>query len=409
MTTLVELAALLREGENSGVEFKRDALAPHELAKALVALSNLRGGRILLGVEDDGTVRGVQRADIDEWVLTCARDKVRPPLIPFVETVTDPGSGQRVAVITVEAGYAVHAVWHNNHYAYFIRAGRQSREASPEELGRLQQQRGTFRAELRPISGASLEDLDRRRLRDYFHRVRGQSVPDDGDRDGWVQLLRATEFLVDGVDAPAPTLAAVLLFSAAAARFLLQSGVDAVALPGVEKDYAALERAALRGPLTPLMDSTGAVVEAGLVDQAVAFVRRNVGATAVLVDGVRRVDTPGLPTEPVREAVVNALIHRDYLLTHTDVELVIYADRLEVTSPGRLPNGVTVEGMRLGVRAARNELLKDVMRDYGYLEHMGLGVPRKIIRGMFDHNGTVPEFVLGEESLTVVMLRSTQL
>jgi ATP-dependent DNA helicase RecG len=406
MTTLVELAALLREGENSGVEFKRDALSPHELAKALVALSNLRGGRILLGVEDDATVSGVQRDNIDEWVLTCARDKVRPPLIPFVETVTDPGSRQRVAVITVEAGYAVHAVWHNNHYAYFIRAGRQSREASPEELGRLQQQRGTFRAELRPISGASLEDLDRRRLRDYFQRVRGQTVPDDGDRDGWVQLLRATEFLVDGVDAPAPALAAVLLFSAAVTRFLPQSGVDAVALPGVEKDYAALERAALRGPLTPLMDATGAVVEAGLVDQAVAFVRRNVGAAAYLVDGVRRVDTPGLPTEPVREAVVNALIHRDYLLTHTDVELVLYADRLEVTSPGRLPNGVTVDGMRLGVRAARNELIKDVMRDYGYLEHMGLGVPRKIIRGMFDHNGTVPEFLLGEESLTVVMLRS---
>lgn len=406
MTTLVELAALLREGENSGVEFKRDALGSQELAEALVALSNLRGGRILLGVEDDGRVSGVQRDDIDEWVLTCARDKVRPPLIPFVETVTDPGSGQRVAVITVEAGYAVHAVWHNNHYAYFIRAGRQSREASPEELGRLQQQRGTFRAELRPISGASLEDLDRRRLRDYFQRVRGQTVPDDRDREGWVQLLRATAFLVDGVDAPAPTLAAVLLFSAAAARFLPQSGVDAVALPGVEKDYAALERAALRGPLTPLMDATGAVVEAGLVDQAVAFVRRNVGSTADLVDGVRRVDTSGLPTEPVREAVVNALIHRDYLLTHADVELVLYADRLEVTSPGRLPNGVTVDGMRLGVRAARNELLKDVMRDYGYLEHMGLGIPRKIIRGMFEHNSTVPEFLLGEERLTVVMLRS---
>lgn len=405
MTTLVELTALLREGENSGVEFKRDALPPHELAKALVALSNLRGGQILLGVEDDGTVSGVQRADVDEWVLTCARDKVRPPLIPFVETVTDPGSGQRVVVITVEAGYAVHAVWHNNHYAYFIRAGRQSREASPEELGRLQQQRGTFRAELRPISGARLEDLDGRRLRDYFQRVRGQAVPIDADRDGWVQLLRATEFLVDGVDAPAPTLAAVVLFCKAASRFVPQSGVDAVALPGVEKEYAALERTALRGPLTPLMDQSGAVVEAGLVDQAVAFVRRNVGATAELVDGARRVGTAGLPTEPVREAVVNALIHRDYLLTHTDVELVVYSNRLEVTSPGRLPNGVTVDGMRLGVRAARNELLKDVMRDYGYLEHMGLGVPRKIIRGMIEHNGTVPEFLLGEESLTVVMLR----
>ncbi|MGI9000893.1 MAG: ATP-binding protein [Pseudonocardia sp.] len=405
MITLVELSTLLREGENSGVEFKRDDIAPQDLAKALVALSNLRGGRVLLGVEDDGNVSGVVRDDVDEWVLTCARDKVRPPLIPYVETVTDPGSGRRLAVVTVEAGYAVHAVWHNRHFSYYVRAGRQSREASPEELARLQQQRGTFRAELRPISGASIDDLDRRRLRDYFQRVRGQSVPDDRERDEWSRLLLATEFLIDGVDGPVPTVGAVALFSPIAKRFLPQSGVDAVAYPGQEKDYAALERTALPGPLTPLLDATGAMLEPGVVDQSVSFVRRNAGAAAELAGGSRRVDFSGLPIEPVREALVNALIHRDYLLAHTDVELSLFADRLEVVSPGRLPNGVTVEGMRLGVRAARNELIKDVMRDYGYLEHMGLGVPRKIIRGMLDHNGTMPEFRLGEESLTVVLSR----
>ncbi|MGH3565674.1 MAG: ATP-binding protein [Pseudonocardia sp.] len=103
---------------------------------------------------------------------------------------------------------------------------------------------------------------------------------------------------------------------------------------------------------------------------------------------------------------MNALIHRDYLLAYTDVELSLFSDRLEVVSPGRLPGGVTVEGMKLGVCAARNELIKDVMRDYGYLEHMGLGVPRKIIRGMWEFNGTAPEFRLGGESLAVVLLRT---
>ncbi|MGH3612954.1 MAG: ATP-binding protein [Pseudonocardia sp.] len=400
-----ELSALLREGENSGVEFKRDDIAPQDLAKALVALSNLRGGRVLLGVEDDGAVSGIVKDAVDEWVLTCARDKVRPPLIPYVETVTDPDSGARIAVVTVEAGYAVHAVWHNQHFSYYIRVGQQSREASPEELSRLQQQRGTFRAELRPITGASVDDLDRRRLRDYFHQVRGQAVPDDRDHEDWFRLLLGTELLVDGVDGPVPTLAAVALFSPAAKRFLPQSGIDAVAYPGSEKDYAAIERIGLRGPLTPLLDAAGALVEPGLVDMAVSFVRRNAGVSAELVDGVRRVETFGLPAEPIREAVVNALIHRDYLLAHADVELSLYSDRLEIVSPGRLPNGVTVEGMKLGVRAARNELIKDVMRDYGYLEHMGPGVPRKIIRGMWEFNATVPEFRLGDESLAVVLLR----
>jgi ATP-dependent DNA helicase RecG len=165
--------------------------------KELVALSNLRGGRILLGVEDDGTVSGVVHDAVEKWVLTIAQDKVRPPLIPHVQTATDPGTGRQVVVVTVEAGYAVHAMWHNKHFSCYIRAGRQSREASPEELSRLQQ-RGGFRAELRPISGVSYDDLDQRRLADYFQRVRGQTPPDRDDRAGWIQLLSATEFLVEG-------------------------------------------------------------------------------------------------------------------------------------------------------------------------------------------------------------------
>jgi predicted HTH transcriptional regulator len=69
--------------------------------------------------------------------------------------------------------------------------------------------------------------------------------------------------------------------------------------------------------------------------------------------------------------------------------------------PGRLPNAITVARMRTGCRAARNQLLKEVMRDYGYLEHMGMGVPRKIIRGMKDHNGTDVELIEQEETFLV--------
>lgn len=83
------------------------------------------------------------------------------------------------------------------------------------------------------------------------------------------------------------------------------------------------------------------------------------------------------------------------------IELSVYADRLEIVSPGRLPNGVTPERIRVGCRSTRNELLKDVMRDYGYLEHMGMGVPRKIIRGMREHNGTEPDLIEDDEQFTV--------
>jgi ATP-dependent DNA helicase RecG len=403
-----ELAEILLAGENSGVEFKRDGIRPEQLAREMVGLANLRGGRVLLGVEDDGTVSGIARDDADEWVLTAARDKIRPPVIPFVEFVPDPHSGKRVLVVTVERGYAVHALWHDNHYSYYVRAGRQTREASPEELARIQQQRGAFRGELRPVSGTDADALDRRRLVDYFTRVRGQNVPEDPDAGGWRRLLLATEFLVEGVHGPVATLAGVLLFGRDVGRRVPQAGVDGAAYPGAVKDYATLERAAVRGPLTPLLTPDGELVERGVVEHAYDFVSRNTGRTTRLVDGLRREDIPAYPPEAVRETLVNALIHRDYLLAHTDVALGVFADRLEVTSPGRLPNGITVDGMRAGARAARNELLKDVMRDYGYLEHMGLGVPRKIIALMRARNGTEPEFVENEESLTVVLHRGAR-
>jgi ATP-dependent DNA helicase RecG len=155
--------------------------------------------------------------------------------------------------------------------------------------------------------------------------------------------------------------------------------------------------------MTPLMGE-GGLVENGLVEQALDFVRRNTGSTAVLEDGARRVESPAWPPEVLRETVVNALIHRDYLLSSTDIELAIYSDRLEVISPGRLPNGITPARMRTGCRAARNQLIKDIMRDYGYLEHMGMGVPRKIIRGMKAHNGTDPELIDEDERFTVRLL-----
>jgi ATP-dependent DNA helicase RecG len=153
VTTRIELLELINNGENSGVEFKRDVIDNRTLAKELVAFSNLSGGAVLLGVEDSGAISGITRADLEEWVMTACRDKIRPGIIPFFEIIRDVEPGKHVAVVRVTAGSSVHSVWHNNGNTYYIRVGTQSREATQEELGRLFQQRGSFRAELRPVSG----------------------------------------------------------------------------------------------------------------------------------------------------------------------------------------------------------------------------------------------------------------
>lgn len=400
--TRTELLEIIHNGENSGVEFKRDDIQNNDLAKELVAFSNLEGGILLLGVEDDGAVSGITRDKLEEWVMTACRDKIRPGLIPFYELVKDVEAGKDVAVVRVSRGLDVHTLWHNNKNTYFIRVGTQSREPTPEELGRLFQQRGNFRAELRPVSGATIADLDMRRLRNYFVRVREQEVPVDTDEDAWKTLLFNTEIMVeDGI-----TVSGILLFGRTPNRFLPQAGIDAAAFPGVNKEYAARERASLRGPMTPLLNDGGEIVEAGLVEQALAFVQRNTTVAGQLESGgARREEITAYPREAVREAIVNALVHRDYLLSGTDIEITIYEDRMEIVSPGRLPNGITPTRMLTGCRAARNQLIKDVMRDYRYLEHSGMGVPRKIVRCMKEHNGTEPVLVEDGERFTIRLLR----
>ena len=401
--TRTELLEIIKNGENSGTEFKRDTLDNRKLAKEIVAFANLYGGRILLGVDDEGSIAGITRPNLEEWVMTACRDKIRPEIIPYYEVIHDVEPCKHVAIVRVERGWTVHHVWHSNHRTYYIRVGTLSREASPEELERLFQQRGAFRLETRAVSGAILNDLDLRRLKDYFRRIRSQKIPTDEDIDGWQNLLVNTEILSDEGGATTPTVAGLLLFGKNPNRFLPQAGIDAVAYPGREKDYTAKERLTIRGAMVPLAGSQG-LMENGLVEQAVEFIKRNTGVKTQLIDGVRRENRWDYPEEALRETIVNALVHRDYLLSGSDIELSIYEDRLEVGSPGRLPNGITPERMLTGCRAARNQLLKDVMRDYGYLEHMGMGIPRKIVKSMQAHNGTMPELIVEEERFMVRLL-----
>jgi len=398
MITETKLLELIANGENSSVEFKRDDVDNRSIAKELVAFANLQGGRLLLGVEDDGTISGLERSssELEEFVMTAARDKIRPALIPHFQVLRNVEDDRHVAILTIDEGWTVHAVWHNQKEHYYIRVGTQTRSPHREELERLFQQRGNLRGELRPVSGSALEDLDRRRLLDYFRRVRRQAVPDKEDDVGWEQLLDNTEFMTSETDSPTCTIAGVLLFGESPRHYLPQSGIAAAAYQGDQKDYETRDRAQLTGPMVGLFSNENdgvKLVESGLVEQAMDFVHRNVETTSEIEEGGRRIDQKAYPLEAVREAIVNALVHRDYLLAATDIELAIYDDRMEIISPGRLPNTITPERMRNGCRAARNQLLKDTMRDYDYLEHVGLGVPKKIIKLMNERNGTEPDLV----------------
>ena len=423
-----ELADLIHNGENSGVEFKRADIRPERLAREIAALLNHEGGYVLLGVEDDGAVTGLARPpkQTEERVMEVARTHVRPAATPYWETIDWDGLRVGVVSLPADAPDKPYEAKRGSAGVTQVRVGTTTRDATDEEEARLYMQAGRIPYDRRPVSGASFEGLDRRRLVNYFRDLRRQDCPPDDDRDAWTRLLVNSELMVEGRGRAMPGAAGLLLFGARPNRWLPQTGISAAAYSGAEKDYDAKARATLRGPLVPLypapasdfdrpypwMPQTfsdyGRTVESGVLEGALDFVRRNSEVTAWIGDTGQRQERWDYPLETVREALVNAVAHRDYTITVTDLELSLYADRLEIVSPGRLSNTVTVEKMRTGCRAARNELTQDVLRDYRYVEASGLGVPRKIVAGMRAHNGTDPDLIEEEHRFTVRLWKSAR-
>lgn len=400
-----ELLEIIRNGESSGVEFKRDDVHPQSLAKEIASLANLEGGYILIGVEDDGTVTELIHPDIEEWVMNICSNDIHPPIIPYFEIVLWEGD-KKIGVITIpeDSPDKPYKARQGSRWVTFVRIGSTSREATREQEQRLYQASGIFRYDIKPVPGSSLKDLDMNRLINYFRDIREQDCPEQEETEQWMTLLINTEIMVESRGKAIPTVGGILLFGKNPNRYLPQAGISAVAYKGQEKDYNTNERDVIKGPVVALFNKDEEIVDTGLVERAIDFVRRNTGSKSYLVEG-RRIDRPDYPEEVIRETIVNAIAHRDYTISGTDVELSIYGDRLEVISPGRLPNTVTVERMKAGCRVTRNELIKEVLRDYHYVEATGLGVPRKIIAGMLKHNGTEPDLIEEEYSFMVRLWR----
>ncbi|MCY3628159.1 MAG: ATP-binding protein, partial [Gammaproteobacteria bacterium] len=164
-----ELQDLIRNGENSGVEFKRDDVHVEKFAKEITALLNLKGGRILLGVEKSGEVTGLTRPPekAEEWVMEAARTHVQPAAIPFWEVlVWDEGKIVGVVSLPPDAPDKPYKVKRSSAWVTQMRVGTTSRDATREEEERLYQQSGKLQYGMKPVLGATLDVSDRRRLRD---------------------------------------------------------------------------------------------------------------------------------------------------------------------------------------------------------------------------------------------------
>jgi len=351
---LQELQTQISLGEDSSRQFKADVRNAESLDSEMAAFANSEGGTIILGVADDGSAPGLDKADvgrINQLISNAASQLVKSPLTVRTENIALE-NGRIVIVLTVPKG--LDKPYFDKNGVIWLKTGADKRRVnSKEELRRLFQMTDQFHAD-ELTTRAGIDKLDKLRFRDFLRDVYKQDYPDDLE-----ELTRLLQNMNLATDDRKLNLAGLLMFAERPELIKPQFVLKAIRYPGNRihaTDYVDTEDFA--GPLPKIFDD------------AIAFVMRNLHK----VQAGRGVNAPGLPEIPemvFEELLVNALMHRDYLVS-APVRLFIFDNRIEIVSPGHLPNNLTVEKIRTGNSNIRNPILVSYAAK-GLLPYHGLG------------------------------------
>jgi ATP-dependent DNA helicase RecG len=362
-----ELLALLGRGQGPEFHWFPEEVALARLAATLVGMANGNGGAVVLGVAPrSGEVQGVRD-------LPGAVDRVfqaalltDPPLVLPVPMAYPVGT-VRVLWISVPAGLP-------NVYSldgrYLGREGTQTNPLPARRLRQLLLERGAVQFETRLAPEATLDDLDLLQIEAYLEALH---LPGSAP---WQEVLLRRGCLLPGPDGPLPTYAALLLFGRYPQQWLPNATLLAARFPGtaLADQYVKQD---LRGTLPEQLR------------QAETFLRDNL-RSVVQMTGLAHAEIPEYPFEAVRELLVNAVAHRDYNNQGDNIHLHIFADRLEVHSPGGLPGPVTLENL-LEARFSRNAVIVQALADLGFVERLGYGLDR-VVTAMRTANRRPPYF-----------------
>ncbi|MGH8497251.1 MAG: RNA-binding domain-containing protein [Methylococcales bacterium] len=400
-----ELLEIIANGENSGVEFKKDDIRPEQLAKEIVALANFQGGKVILGVEDDGTMAGIHRDNLEEWVMHIMRDKIHPLILPFYEEIKM-DEEHTVAVITLPQGISKpYVVRDGGAEKIYIRVGSTSRLATREQQMRLFELGGMLHAESLPVPRTDMSCLDEARLQNYLNDfIQDPEIPRTPKE--WEKRLLGLGFLVEAGDRIYCSIAGLVLFGKNPRSYLKQSGLRVFAFANQDKEYNARLDIILDAPLVGRWDFTGdrkKLIDGGIIERFIEQAKPFLSQESSELDkNFRREIEWFYPIDAIRELVVNALAHRDWTRS-VDIEIAIYSDRFEVISPGALQNSMTIEKMTAGQRLPRNTIIMEVLRDYGYVEFRGMGIRTKVIPLMKKHNHVEPIFEVTDDYLKTIL------
>jgi ATP-dependent DNA helicase RecG len=376
-----ELASLYKQGQGDTVAFEVEAVALNRLAETLAAFANADGGIVLLGVDpNSGVVRGVREIDeaIDRALAACS--KCEPPLVlPRPEQATL--EEKQVVIVQVPAGLP-HA--YGLRGRFITRSGKKNVPLGPRQLRQLLRERGEANFEALPAPSATLDDLDNPLITKYAVQFLGEPNPKKDDVN---DLLYRRNCITKDGNTWRPTTSGYLLFARAPQRSFPSAEILLARYAGKQMSDEFL-REIVQGPLPEQIRR----VENWLA----ANMRKG-----SRIDGLERQDRTEYPMPAVREAIVNAVAHRDYAIRGDEIRVMLFSDRIEVYSPGRLPGHVTVDNI-VDERFSRNEVIAQVLADLGFIERLGYGIDR-MIRLMREWGLPAPRFAETENGFRVTL------
>jgi ATP-dependent DNA helicase RecG len=373
----LEIQQKIVEGETLHTEFKEDLPNNETLAKCLVCFANTDGGQLIIGVDSSGDIVGV--GDMDETLRKIddvAFNRCEPPISILQETANM--DDKVVVVITIPKGEQ--RPYRTRSGIYYIRSGNRCRQASWQEVRRLYQTSESIFYDETPISAASLGNLDIHYFKFFLENYLNMS-PEEGLIESYLKNLKII------THNKKPTLAGILFFAENPQQFIPYAKIIAAYIPGRDISIPPADKKDLDGKIADQIENSSKFLR--------LYIREK-----HRIKGFEPEVYPEIPETVLREGIVNAIAHRDYTI-NAPIRLFIFEDRIEIRTPGKLPNTVTIESMKIaGSHVLRNPTLYNLLYKIGMVTDIGSGVYRMIrimketLNGDIGLNVTETEFIL---------------
>jgi ATP-dependent DNA helicase RecG len=357
MDTL-EILDIISKGEDSLHQFKADVTNAKSLASEMAAFANTNGGLILIGVDDKNNIIGLSDKDlrkINQLISNAASNNIKNPINPLTENIVV--GDKKIIIVKIEEG--LDKPYLDNEGAVWVKSGSDKRKVtSKEELRRLFQSSDIFHADEIPVRSATIEELDRDFYNDFYRKVYEKDLETELEKleVPLIKLLENTGIARN----QELNLAGLLIFSKNPQKFKPQFIIRAVSYVGndiTETKYRDSEN--ISGKIQ------------NQYSLALSFVKRNLRKIQIS----NSFNTQGemeIPEEVFEELLANALMHRDYFVS-APIKFFIFENRVEILSPGILPNNLTVENIKSGVSNIRNPILTSFVTKNNLLPYRGMG------------------------------------